>query len=871
MKRITLFVIFLFFCLHQLRAQTTYTVSGHIKDTTGQHMIGANILLISGRDSLHTVSGDSGTFHFARVPWPDFVMRVSLLGYDSWYKEFSFRDAGTNLQLPEITMTMKMNTLQEIVVKGRQPVLIKGDTLEYSADQYRLRENSVAEDLLRRLPGLQVDQDGNITTMGQSVMKVKINGKDFLINDIKTLTRILPVNMIDKIQLIDDYGDLARTTGRKSGEPTKVLNIQTKADLNKIYQAQVIGGTGSGGRYNASALGNYFSEKQQVSVLGNSNNNTATEGKALSNTGTINYRGLYSKAFSVNIGLMGGRTSSDVNTVSNVKTVTSDGELNNENNSINSTLNKNWGLNIGEEFKPDDYNTLNFNFNMNRQNNNNSSLLGSHQTGFQLKDQVTGNLSTASTPLTMAGLFASHRFKGLGRIISLNLYGNTGGATNDQNSQDSIRYYNADSTVAKDSVLHQLLHKTNDNYNFSGQLSWVEPLDSFSSLEMRYSMDYSLTDSKQETNWITPDGKINFIDTLSNHYRYFTTRQQMELNFRRNKGKWDYTLGLKLQPSNMRTIGQDGGAGPSLHNTRLVPVFQTFYKLKKGGTLNLAYVGNVAFPSFQQLQAAPDYTNPQAPVIGNPDLKPSFMHSILFNYRVAGINTFFLHLSGNFNQDKVTTNVVLVKDSFNTVKQETHFLNANGDYNLRFIYGWSQRIQDGKYNLFLDGNAAYNNNVLFMDNVRKAAQNTVVSQSVRGNMLREWIELNLAASYSFNRNVYVLEENNITNLSTWNFNFYGKVYFLKTFALASDISKQFNSGYSGPVSANPFMINATLEKTFFKKKLTARIQGFNLLDETSRITQSVSGNSVTENRSNLLGRYYMLTLQCDLRLFKGGK
>jgi outer membrane receptor protein involved in Fe transport len=123
-------------------------------------------------------------------------------------------------------------------------------------------------------------------------------------------------------------------------------------------------------------------------------------------------------------------------------------------------------------------------------------------------------------------------------------------------------------------------------------------------------------------------------------------------------------------------------------------------------------------------------------------------------------------------------------------------------------------------------------------------------------------------SYTYNRNVYVLPENNITDISTWAFNMNGKVYFLKTFMLAADASKQFNKGYSSAINTNPFMINATLEKAFFKNKFTLRLQGFNLLDETARTSQSISGNSIVENRSNLLGRYFLLSVQCDLKMFK---
>lgn len=870
------FLLISFVCsLQYALAQSSYTVAGMIKDTTGQGLTGANILLLAGRDTLHTTSNQDGRFSFSNVTQPVFTLRISLLGYETWYREFAFREAGALIDLPLVKMTMKANTLKEIVIKGRSsPVILKEDTIEYSADAYRLRANAAAEDLLKRLPGLQVDMEGNVTSMGKKITKIRINGKDFMVDDIKTLTRLLPVDLIDKIQLIDDYGDMARATGRKTGEPQQVLNIQTRADLEKVYQAQILGGAGNDGRYNAAVLGNYFSEKQQLSVNGNKNNISAQVGNTVSTTGNINYRGNYSKSFSMNIGAVAGSTIAETESLSTSETVTTDGTLFSDNNSYNNNRTDNYNINLGTEYKPKEGDMLNFNLNYAHSDILNNSVLLSKQSGLQLKDQSTYNKNAGTVPVFLAGMFGSHRFRKQGRTISLGLYVNSTSNSNIQDGIDSLRYYNADGTIAKDSILNQVLDKSNRDLTTNAQVSYVEPLDSsgINSLELKYSLNYNKTDYDQETRWTTADGKVNVIDSLSNSYTYTMMQHHMELNYRRATKKWDLTLGTRLQPASLTSLARETGVRAQVKNTRLVPVFRVQYKLPKSATLTLSYAGNVIFPNFQQMQPLPDLTNAQFPVIGNPDLKPAFAHSLFFNYRNAGVNTMFIHLSANYTQDKVVTNVSLVTDSFNTVKQETRFLNTDGDYNFRFIYGLSCRISDGRFNLFLDGNSSYNNNILYMDNVRKTGQNLVITQSLRGNMLRQWVELTAGAAYTFNRNVYVLQEDNkVTNISTWNLVMSGKVFLLKTFSLGMDVTKQLNSGYSGSLNANPLLINGTLENTFFRRKLTARLQGFNLLDETSRMSQSISGNTVTENRNRVLGRYFMFTLQCDLRMFQGEK
>lgn len=851
-------------------AQTTYTVSGIIKDSTGQAVTTTNILLIAGKDTLHTTSSETGKFTFTNVRQPIFILRADRLGYETWYKQFTFPETMTQIDLPLITLTIKTNILKEVVVKGkRTPIVIKGDTIEYQVDQYQLRENAVVEDLLKRLPGLIVDGDGNITAMGKSIARVRINGKDFLVDDIKSLTRLLPVDLISKIQLIDDYGDMAQATGRKTGESDKVMNIQTKADLNKVYQAQAVAGAGNEGRYNAGVLANYFSEQQQLSLNGNSNNISAQTGNMTTTKGNINYRGIFSKKLSINTGLSGGHISNSVRSSSNVETVTGDGTLYSSNNNSNNSSSETYSFITGGSYRSGEADIINFNMNFNKNSLANNNATSSIQSGFQRKDQATASNITSSSPKLTGSLFATHRFKKPGRIISLNLSANHTKNDNDQDSRDELRYYNADNSIAKDSLLHQLLQKVNNTLTTNAQVSWVEPLDSTTSLELKYVLNHGYNDNKQATQWINADGNKDFIDSLSNQYNYTTTQQQIDLNYRRNKGRLDYTIGARLLPSNLRSNAL-AGKRMAVRSAPIVPSVRVQYTLPPTAFFSIMYSGNVTFPTYQQLQPAPDLTNPQFPVIGNPDLQSSLSHMLFFVYHNVNINPLFISLSANYTQDKVVTNVILVKDSFNTVKQETHFLNTNGDYYCRLDYSWSLQIDDGKYNIFLDGNSYYANNVLYMDDVRKTAKNLAITQSVKANRLRKQLELTGGVSYTYNRNAYILSENNkTTNFSTWTFHLDGKIYFMKTFSLIADASKQLNSGYSGAINVNPLMINGTLEKTFFKRKLTLRLQGYNLLDETSRLSQSISGNSITENRSNLIGRYFMLSLQCDLKMFKG--
>ncbi|WP_177189180.1 outer membrane beta-barrel protein [Chitinophaga sp. YR573] len=740
--------------------------------------------------------------------------------------------------------------LKEVIVKGKYPpIVIKEDTLEYRADEYHLMRNSSAEDLLRRLPGIEIDMDGNITFMGKRIRKVRINGKDVFINDIKSLTRLFPADMIEKIQLIDDYGIMARVIGRKTGEPEQVINIQTV--MNKILQGKGIAGAGNNGRYNAAVMANYFNDQQQLLINGTSNNINTLTGNNTNTNGNINYQHTISKALSVNSGISSGHTTNELLSHSFINNITSEGLLHVDNSSNNNSNNNNHSFTGEANYIPNPTTFINVMINTTLNNTASGSQFTAIQSGLQRKDQLTVNNISSHEPTWSGNLSASHRFNKSGRIVSFNFSVIKINNDNKQNSYDSLRYYNNDTAIG-DSLLHQSLYKKNHNLITKPEISFVQPLNTVSSLELKYGVTSTIIKNEQEIQW----GE-KYIDSLSSKYKYTRLQHQVSFNYQRKKGKFDYTLGALFQPSILQT-----GITRTQRIAPLVPIVNMQYKLPKSA-ITFIYSGESIFPSYQQLQSVPDLSNNQFPIIGNPDLQSSLTHSILLSYRAVKTSTLLLLFAASYTKDKIVTNSLLVKDSFNTVKQETHFLNTNGDYFFRFLYSWSRRFNNGKYNLLFNGNNTYNNSILYMNNVRRTTHNLASTLSAKASITRDWLEITGVVNYTYNRNVYILSENNITNLGTWVFGLNGKVNFAKTLILAADVSKQMNTGYA--IGTNPLLLNASIEKLLFKNKLTVRLQGSNLLNEAALLSQSISGNAITQKQDNLAERYFILTIQYDLR------
>ena len=242
-------------------------------DKTG--LTDATVRLVkASRDSAFVAgaAADSeGNFKLAGGRQGKYVLNVSYIGYSTLKKSIT---VGTNeLNLGEIAMSESTIMLKEATVVGvKTEITVKEDTVEYNADSYKTQPNAVVEDLLKRLPGVEVGSDGKITAQGKEVTKILIDGKEFFADDPKVASKNIPVNMVDKLQVVDRKSDLARLTGVDDGEEETVINLTVKKGMNNGWFGTVIGGYGTDKRYTGSLILNHFRDGNQFTILGGANN-----------------------------------------------------------------------------------------------------------------------------------------------------------------------------------------------------------------------------------------------------------------------------------------------------------------------------------------------------------------------------------------------------------------------------------------------------------------------------------------------------------------------------------------------------------------------------------------------------------------------
>jgi hypothetical protein len=899
--RIIYFLIGILLLNNTLSAQQQIKISGTIKTKEGSLLSNATISLYNQtqKDSSKTTSNEKGMFRFTVAANQRYKIVASYIGFDNFVKNLDYTSITTDQSLDEIVLIPGENMLGNITLES-QKVQIKEDTVSYMIDSTMYRKNDNVEAILKNLPGVQVDKDGTVTAQGKQVTRVKVNGKDFFNGDVTTATRELNADMVDKIQIIDDYGDQAAFTGIKDGDPSKTMNIQLKKDKNKGYFGNVSGGIGTDSRYLSSVSVNKFNNDQQISILGNMNNTNASLFNFGSGGGSAMGGMMSGMARSMGIGRGGagagvaiGNTSNN-DGISNTKSIgvnyrdnwgtkvsvygsysfsnkgTSTIKSSDQQNlfqdrtstylqqSDNYTLADNHRFSFNVEYKIDSMNYIKFNpsISYNKSSTDFYSDFTSAIDQSKISDGKMIDYVYSKTPNLNGSLLFNHRFNKRGRTFSVNLNGGNNVTTSDENYDNLTYMYPTNGMVFNNRQLQDIT-QDNKNYNYGGRFSYTEPLSKKRNLEFNYSYNYQYLDNNKKTFAIdTATGASRFLDSLSNIYDNTFTTNRFGLNIKTTQKKYNYTVGMSVQPAVINTNSQTTKTSFTNNQVNYYPVIRFAYNFSRSRSLNINYNGNNNQPSNAQLQPVVDRSNPQFITIGNPDLKPEFTNTLSMRYNnfdmISG-NVFFGNISASFTQDKIVNSTKLLRGG----AQETTYDNANGYYTLFGFFNMSRPIKNRKYVFNLGGNLAYNNNVSFIRDSINAAYKNVGKNWVLGQRFSTDIK-------------YTLQSELNSNTQTWTFSHNSRIFLPKDFIISYDIDKVLYKGFSNNTTANPLIINTTIEKQFFKKKnLSLKFQGFDLLNQNIGVSRSVTGTGFTDTRTNRLGRYFMVSFVCRLNKFVG--
>ena len=890
-------------------AQKTIVVKGNTKTGDGKALSRASVSLYypGGKDTLKTVTNDKGNYTFNNVKPTKVIINISFIGYKKFTDNYDYTNATGEEVNNEVVMTPGDNLLETVTIESAK-VQIKEDTVSYKIDSTMYRKNDNVEEVIKKLPGVQVDKDGKITAQGKEVTKVKVNGKEFFGGDVKTATRELNADMVDKIQIIDDYGDQSAFTGVKDGDPTKTLNIQLKKEKNKGYFGNMTAGVGTKDRYLTSLSLNRFDNNRQISVTGNLNNTNAStfnfsglpggmgaiagsmvrsfggaagspfanfgnnDGVGVSKSLGLNYRDELSKKVSMYGSYSFSEKANTILNDINQQLIQKDIILPNIQHTGDYSVTDNHRFSFNVEYKIDSFNYIKFNPGVTYRkvkDDYRADFTYYNSTGFIANKgfNTDGNLSNA--PNITGSLLFNHRFHKKGRTLSLNL---TGGKSS-TDAQDDI--YNNSFIYSGNNIFNPIIDQNviqiNDNHNYGVSSLFNEQLSKKRSLEFNYAYNKRSIQNDKETFDVTGNTKIP-VDSLTNIYENIYITNRFGINFRTTQKKYNYSIGLAVQPATIESNSFTGNkTNYKQHIVNYYPVVRFAYNFSKSRSFNVNYNGSTAQPTYQQLQPVYDYSNSQNIVIGNPSLRPEFTNTFSMRYNnfdfISG-NVFFGNVSTSFAKDKIVSNVI-PKGVF----QETRYLNASGYYNVNAFYTISKPIQNRKYVFNYGGTANYNNNISYLNFNKNTGRNVLFSQRLSMDYkLKKWLETSGGINYSMNDARYSLTPKANSSIKVWNLTHSSRLFFKHDFILSYDLEKTINDGYTNNVTANPLIINGTLEKQLFKKKnASLKLQALDLLNENINVNRSVTASSITDTRTNRLGRYFMLSFVLRFSKFDGSK
>ena len=762
-------------------AQSGRDVTGLIMDTTKTTIPGATVILTSEikADSTALAADVNGKFAFQNIKGTKIAIAVASVGYQAIRKHFTLANDGQNASVGVIILHVESNMLKTVTIRDVNAIRFTEDTTEYKASAYPVRANAPVEDVIKKLPGVDVDINGNITTQGKQVTKVRINGKDFMGGDVQSITKNLPADVVENIQMIDDYGDQANLTGVKTGDPDKIMNITIRKDRNYGYTLQATGGDGEdalpasngadANRYLGTLNSFIFNGDQQIAVLGSLNNtnvNTFSYGSTGGGGGGGGNGG-------AGFGGGGGRGNASRSQASSGSLITPTNGITDA-HSIGANFRDQWGKHLtvygSYSFTDNDLYTKSTTEQQNYSSTTNDQQSSEHDAN--INDRFTWNMewtpdtsnylkvtptfsyaSTVTHENEIDSIYSSSNKAQLASLLSQDNYATSSSpsfgftalynhkfrdrhnfsATVTASSTTSNSYSNPLSNYivgAPLSAADQMITTYSRTNSIGTTLSYLTPLSHNAFLEFNYALNYSVTDNNKVTDTSTsvpPMAYFSSDSALTNYYNFTFVTNRLGFNYRVVHAKYNYLLGLGVQSSDLNGSSLTTGNQTHVTTYDIIPSARFVYNFSRSHNLIFYYNGSNAAPSFSQLQPVIDKSNPLYPVEGNADLKPQFTNNVLLRYNsfdFASGNALFTNIGYQQISNYITTNSVTFKNQpkgapFASNSVLTQYLNVpgNGYSDLTGGFVYSKPWDARKFTLSLTGQVAYTNTVDYLTTV----------------------------------------------------------------------------------------------------------------------------------------------------------
>ncbi len=902
------------FVLFSVCAQAqTYTLKGDVKDEQGNALPSASVFLLEKADSTliqFTSTNVDGQFEIKSVAKGEHIVQVSFVGFLTKYQFVSA--SGDEKVITINTITLKDNNqLGELTVEAEIiPITIDKDTVNYNAGAFKVREGDVAEDLLKKLPGVEVDKDGNVKAQGEKVDRVLVNGKEFFGDDPKVATKNLPAGTIKKVQVYDRKSDQSELSGIDDGENYKTINIELKDDAKTGFFGNVTAGygynnttePGSFDRYDLKANVSKFTKKTQFAFLGQVNNvnkqgfsfedyagfvggfGNATDGGNMweFNSGSASIPLSSGGTAGISRSMAGGiNLSHDFSKKTKLmssyfysiydNTLTQDvftenflreGSFISESATDRQTLFGAHNVTLRFDHKIDTTHTFRLRGNVKLNDGTIESISNSYTNNTSGNIQNTSNTEYFSDSRNFsynASLLHSFKFKKIGRVLTSNL---SGSSSNNNRPLDLIannRFYNYSPDFYFDIPLVQEQSQIQNSFNYEGKVTYTEPLGKKRYGEISYARRNNNYESINEFIDVLEDGTLVPNTILSNNYTNDYIYDRAGLSLRQIRNKYNLTVGVDGQMSSLKGVVND--TMPVVKNFQnILPRVNFRYNFTTSKNFNLRYRTSVDEPSITQLQPVRNNTNPLNLYLGNEDLLAAYTHSLYMHYlsfsQFSG-TSFYANLSSRYTKDRITNATEINPETYVRTNQP---INVDYDFNVSSYISFAAPLKFMKSKFNLSSNNGYTNSIVFVNAVKDIVEryNTGVDFSLENSKkdILDWM-----VGVSFNQTTSVYQQSTDFN----------QVYYTTTYYTNITFSHDrwlLNTGfdynvYSGDAFAENQIIplwNAYIARVMLKSRRgELRISAFDILNQNIGFSRTADLNFIQQERTNNLARYFMLS------------
>ena len=916
-----IFSLFLIPC--NLIAQT-YTIKGVVVDSNAHALPDAVVSIYKNTDSVivqRFKTDKQGHFSSNDLNAQEsYFLSVEYLGYDTYFQNLNLVDSKQllvdSLKQPT-TKNQQLKTIKDSVVEitgitlipsttllnttiieaDRDPIKVKGDTIEFTASSYKTAPNSTADEILKRLPGVEVNKDGTVNAQGEQVQQIYVNGKKFFGTDPKIALQNLPADAIEAIQVFDEKSDQSKFSGLDDGVRDKTINFKLKPRYSSGNFGTITAGYGTDERFDEKGLWNKFSPTEQLSLLGAANDVSkqtfttqdystyaggsstggssgggtgrggggggsgtpnATPGFTTTFSGGVNYNNTASPKTEINTNYFFNRFDRTFDVLSNRQNFVPF-MYSNVTQSLQNIINDNHRFFFSIDHKIDSFNSIKFTSNFSFSDNNNSTNSDAqtiNASNFLVNDIARRNTTVGNGFTNSNTLLYRHRFVKAGRTFSINAGVAPSKTISDINLNGLNSYFDSLNTKTTDSTL-QLDTRHNTKVSYNGTVSYTEPITPQMTIE--------LTATHQRTNNIsdrmvykTAHGETLLDTILSNNYDNHFDHNRAGFNYRFVYKTWQLTTGVQYEQSLLYSSSNYGVVDRGYYN--LLPVVRFKYTFAQGESASLDYDTNLNEPSISQLQPITDYSDPINIRVGNPDLNPEYQHRARLRYNKFNRKTFhsfFIFTNITYTTNKIQDAQYISPTFISTFKP----VNVDNDFAINNYVGLGLPVSQQKLRLNFSLNSGYNKSINPINNVLNVTNKLTLGGSMRWDLrLRDTFELGFQTRITYTSSQYSLNKSLSKDYSFHDYDLNTACILPWNTRISSDLGYSFYVGSQFNNIAPIPIWNASFSKYLWNdKRAELKLSVFDILNRNIGFSRTASANYIEDDRTKSLGRYGLVS------------